>query len=725
MDAGGRSAGEPVRVLHVDADPGVTERVASALDRDDAFAASVAGETDPRAVLDDLAGTAVDCVVSAYDLPGTTGLALFESVREAHPTLPFVLFPAAGDESVASRALSAGVTEYVRHTGDPEAYDRLADRIREAVVRGGPATRADSSDGRPLEQFSEVFPDVAFAIDETGRYVDLLAGGGSPLLSDDATDLLGERFVDLFPAETAERFLDVVDEALETGDPQRLEYQLDVRAGERWFEARVGPLGTWNGRETVFWVARDITAAKRRQREYEQIFDSVNDAIVVFDPETREFVDVNAAWRRLVGCDDLERIRELGIEGFSAADEGYTGDRGWELIAETAESGDARTVEWRAETVDGDRLWLEATLTPAEVGGEERVLSIQRDVTERKRRQREYEQIFDGVNDAIAVHDPETGELLDANRTMCELTGYDEETLLELGAEGLLVDDPAAAYGPDDVAAIVDRVAAGEEIEPYEQAIETRDGERLWLEVNPTRAVIGGAERFLAISRDVTGRKRREQRLEVFNRVLRHNLRNQVDVIVGHAEVLGDRTDGEHADRIVESATALAAIGDRARTIDRVLSGDVHERPVDLGACLRETLAAVDRPDAAVDVSVAGTLPEGAELVTDERVLTAVFESALENAVTYADGTVDVAAERAADGWTVVIADDGPGIPQGELDALVAGTETPLQHGRGLGLWQLKWGVEKIDGRLSFDTDGGTTVRIELPDRSGGRRGRL
>jgi signal transduction histidine kinase len=46
-----------------------------------------------------------------------------------------------------------------------------------------------------------------------------------------------------------------------------------------------------------------------------------------------------------------------------------------------------------------------------------------------------------------------------------------------------------------------------------------------------------------------------------------------------------------------------------------------------------------------------------------------------------------------------------------------AQTETRLQHGRGLGLWQLRWCVDNFDGALSFDTEAGTTVRITVPGR--------
>ena len=254
------------------------------------------------------------------------------------------------------------------------------------------------------------------------------------------------------------------------------------------------------------------TQSERRSRDYEQIFDGVNDAIVVFDPENREFEDVNESYHELLGYDDIETIRKLGIDGLSVSEEGYTADRGWELIEEVAETGDSVTVEWRGQTRSGEQLWLEATLAPATIGGNSRVLSIQRDITQQKRREREYEQIFNGVNDAIAVHDPKTGELLRVNERLCSITGHDRETLLERGLEGITIE--TESFSPDRIPRTIERVANGEDVEPYEQAIETADGERRWLEINPTSAVIDGEEQFLAISRDITERRRRQRRLE-------------------------------------------------------------------------------------------------------------------------------------------------------------------------------------------------------------------
>lgn len=202
-------------------------------------------------------------------------------------------------------------------------------------------------------------------------------------------------------------------------------------------------------------------------------------------------------------------------------------------------------------------------------------------------------------------------------------------------------------------------------------------------------------------------------RLEVFNRVLRHNLRNRLDVVDSHAEALDDETASDHPQAILEAADRLAALGDRARRIDRLMSRDLDPEEVDLAGELQAVLDDIETDEA---ISVTTDLPADAPLVTDREALRTVLRSPLENAVTYADTAIEVRVEATDDGYAVEIGDDGPGIPEAELEVLAADRETQLQHGRGLGLWQLKWGVAELDGDFEVTTDDGTTVRIRLPD---------
>lgn len=206
--------------------------------------------------------------------------------------------------------------------------------------------------------------------------------------------------------------------------------------------------------------------------------------------------------------------------------------------------------------------------------------------------------------------------------------------------------------------------------------------------------------------REVTERELRKERLAVLNRVLRHNLRNQLDVVNAHLEAINDN----HADAATEATDHIARMSDRARTIDRLLSETRENVAIDVAELLRDTVATYDSP-------IAVEALDSLMITTDCAALEAAVESAVDNAVTHATN-VTVSLRQTPAGCEIRVTDDGPGIPESELSALKTGTETVLRHGTGLGLWQLSWAARTLGGNVSFDTSEGTTVTITIPDAS-------
>jgi signal transduction histidine kinase len=228
------------------------------------------------------------------------------------------------------------------------------------------------------------------------------------------------------------------------------------------------------------------------------------------------------------------------------------------------------------------------------------------------------------------------------------------------------------------------------------------------------------------VLRDVTGRENREQRLAVLNRALRHNLRNDMNVVDGYATTLADRLDGEDAavaETIQGVAADLVALSKKARDVETVMAaGASDDAPADVDALVERTVDAVRdaHPDASVSVTV-----DGAARVPSRAVVEAVVENAVENAVVHGGGRVRVRTEPPADGCVqVVVADDGPGIPESELAVVERGVETQLDHGSGLGLWVVAWGVRSLGGSVDVDAgDDGTTVTLRLPTVGDGGHG--
>jgi len=264
--------------------------------------------------------------------------------------------------------------------------------------------------------------------------------------------------------------------------------------------------------------------------------------------------------------------------------------------------------------------------------------------------------------------------------------------------------------------------------EPYRMTyrIVTKSGQERWVwdhggGVYEDGDVVG-LQGFIT---DVTERERHKQRLEVLNRVLRHNLRNNMNVIMGYAETLLNEIGGDtprmHANYIMEEARELTELGDKARTIEQALD---FEKNAPDAIEVNETVETKVQefrgryPDAELRVE----LPD--VTVTGPPAVDYALENVLENAIVHNDSespTVEVFVyvfEGTHNDWTeVVVADDGPGIPDHEVRALLEGGETPLQHGSGLGLWLVNWLVKRSGGELQFDENEprGSIVTMRLP----------
>lgn len=87
------------------------------------------------AALSVLEETRIDCVVSDYEMPGIDGLALLGRIRQRHPEVPFVLLTNRGDDDLLTRAIDAGVTDFVPKAASRAHVTLLATRIENAVER--------------------------------------------------------------------------------------------------------------------------------------------------------------------------------------------------------------------------------------------------------------------------------------------------------------------------------------------------------------------------------------------------------------------------------------------------------------------------------------------------------------------------------------------------------------------------------------------------------------
>jgi signal transduction histidine kinase len=202
-----------------------------------------------------------------------------------------------------------------------------------------------------------------------------------------------------------------------------------------------------------------------------------------------------------------------------------------------------------------------------------------------------------------------------------------------------------------------------------------------------------------------------KQRISVLDRVLRHNLRNKANIILGHAAALaGDRDDetATAATTIGAAARELLSLSEQARRYREVSTEDRPTTPVDMVSVVNEVTERLSEryPDAVIETS----LPAAA-VVRGTQSLSLVVHELVENAIVHNDRAepwvrVDVGRiHEGGDEWfSLRVVDDGPSIPEQDRRLLTGGLEEhPVRHGSQLGVWVVSSLVTSLEGKVTVE----------------------
>lgn len=334
----------------------------------------------------------------------------------------------------------------------------------------------------------------------------------------------------------------------------------------------------------------------------------------------------------------------------------------------------------------------------------------------------EYKMIVEQTRDALYMLDSD-GRYVLVNEAYEELTGYPREDLIGSTTSKVL-DSDAMAERRELILELLNE-DRDRQSHAWQSTLHTADGEQLPVEVN--FAALEYDDDFIGIvgsARDISDRRRREQELSVLSRVLRHNLGNKVNIIQGYAEIIEDYVSDESAldytERIHRTAEKLIQQSEKARDIhDLLREWPPAKRPRDVTTVVQNVVTELQReyPDATFSVD----MPESAWARFPDEFQMAI-EELLRNGVDHAEKAnplihVTVRTPTTDDGdITITVEDDGPGIPDHEINVLSSDEETPLAHSEGIGLWMVTWIVNAADGEMMFeDSDlGGTRIHLRL-----------
>jgi PAS domain S-box-containing protein len=453
-----------------------------------------------------------------------------------------------------------------------------------------------------------------------------------------------------------------------------------------------------------------LHARTEELRLFQQAVESTAHAVYVTDPNG-VIQYVNPAFSEITGYAVEEAVGET-----PEIPESY-----FEELWETLYAGEV----WEEEIVDsgkdGERYHAYQTIAPVTDDGEvEAFVAVQEDITERKEREELLRRRTHAIEEApigVSISDPNQKDnpLIYVNEAFCEMTGYDREEATGRNCRFLQGENT----DPEKVRRVREAIAAEEPVSVTLRNYR-KDGSEFWnhLEVAPVYED-GEVVSFVGFQQNVTDRQQRREQLSVLDRVLRHNLRNDMNVIRGRADMIRATTTGEaasHADRIVDTSDRLLTITEKERAITEVLRESPHTVEIDV-ADLARTIAErtiEDHPTASVAVDA----PESVTATVSTRFEHAVREL-VDNAIEHNDRDEPAVLVSVSDDDPVCIAvaDDGPQIPDVERSILLGEEDrTSLAHGSGLGLWLVQLIVTRSGGQVSFEPNEprGNVVRIDL-----------
>ena len=231
-----------------------------------------------------------------------------------------------------------------------------------------------------------------------------------------------------------------------------------------------------------------------------EIAGSVGEAVEAVEEGGVDCVVSGEGTEEMGGVNVLRKVRTSSNVPFVA----FLGDIPSEKEKEAIEAG----------ATDVVRTTLRGFIAGVEDPGREQhdVLANRvRNVVERERARTNYREVFEKINDALFVENPETGEILDVNERMCEMHGYTREEALKLNVSDVSADEDG--YTPEKALENLER-AEREGSNVFEWKNVTKDGETFWVEVSLRLAERDGQDRVLAVVRDISERKERERLLK-------------------------------------------------------------------------------------------------------------------------------------------------------------------------------------------------------------------
>jgi PAS domain S-box-containing protein len=580
---------------------------------------------------------------------------------------------------------------------------------------------------------AEASPEMIYLVDVQGivRYVNSAA---TAMLKGGRGAVIGKRLNDIFPPATADRHLKAIRAVIGSGHPLTAEILEEFPTGPRWIDARLSPVKDSNGAIIgVLGLSADITErinARKSLAESEEKFRMIteqnSEGIILIDEQCL-VIEWNAAMERMTG---ISAAKAKGrpvweVQGMTALPERWTPQRAEQfkkMFLEAAKTGWSPLFSSPVEAVmvrNGERVYIQQILFPIKTEKGYRLGSVTRDITEKKmaeealrRSEEKYKALFESAGDAIMLtRIGDAGpQFIDANKKALDLFMITKEEMYKLDPVALSPDKQADGRSSGEaILENIGKAMKGETV-VIEWIHRKKDGTDFPCEVTLRKIDLDGPKVIQAIVRDITERKRLEERmardeklesLQILAGGIAHDFNNLLAGIFGYIDLA--RAELPAGNPAIDFLNSSFLAFDRAKHLAQQLltfakGGAPQKKPLMLPELVRNTCV----------LTLSGSNVRGEfrfsealwPVEADEYQLSQVFSNLIINAVQAMPqgGTVAIAADNttlkagqvgtlpAGKYVAVTVKDHGVGIPEKIIGKIFDPFFTTKQKGSGLGL---------------------------------------
>lgn len=221
---------------------------------------------------------------------------------------------------------------------------------------------------------------------------------------------------------------------------------------------------------------------------------------------------------------------------------------------------------------------------------------------------------------------------------------------------------------------------------------------------------------------DVTEDKRNKEQINIlkniFARVLRHNIRNELNVIQGNIDIIkqNENINNDKIQPIDNSTSNILRISNKARLVEKIINNRDEKVEFSSSNIIQKSVNSILKQYPNVKIQV--NIDDSFNFVAHEKFNYVIYEL-INNGIEHNPSNIkkiNIKSCTLNNKKQVIISDNGLGISKSELEPIFnSSEETPLEHGSGLGLWIVKFIIDISGGSIDFEiTEQGTRIKITV-----------